>query len=89
MIVRTQLIILTFLFMGLLLIGIGLTRDRCNCGNDNVVYKYLPSQNQLLDDPPVSRVFKKMFDNPEPWVTGINTYDLKQQTKNKKTFDKI
>lgn len=86
--IRTQLIILTFLFMGLLFIGIGLTRDRCNCNSDNIVYKYLSSSDQLQDDdPPVSRVFKKMFDNPEPWIAGINTYDQKQQDKTK-TFYK-
>ncbi len=84
--IRIQLIILTFLFMGLLFIGIGLTRDKCNCNGNKIIYKYLPSSDQLFDDPSVSQVFKKMFDNPEPWIAGINTYDQKQQDNTKNFY---
>ena len=81
-------IVLLITFIGILLITVAVVKDSHHCQKEKIVYRYLPRTfNQQYDHPvPVSEIFEKMFRNPSPWMSGVNTYDRKQQAEINKFF---
>ena len=74
--------------LGFLFIIIELVKESVKNKDTQIIYRYIPRTfNDNFDDPiPVSTVFKKMFTNPSPWVSGLNSYDEKKQEQVNKYF---
>lgn len=69
-------IILCFVF-GLLLITVEIVKMTFKCPPAKVVYRYIPRTFEEEQNEPVypSEIFKKMFKNPSPWISGANEVD--------------
>lgn len=75
-----------FIFCGILLIAINLTKNDQQCNSQQIVYKYIPRTfNEEQNEPVyVSDIFKTMFEQPSPWMASITASDNR---KNKKIND--
>lgn len=69
-------IILCFV-IGLIFMTIELTKMINKCPPPTIVYKYVPRTFEEEQNEPVfpSEIFKKMFKNPSPWISGANEVD--------------
>lgn len=76
-----ELIVVIFLFVGILLVIIDTIRARYKNEQPKIVYRYIPRtlDEYLKDEPLVTDIFKKMFQGPDPWINGVDVIDEKQQ----------
>jgi hypothetical protein len=87
-------ILLLIMIIGIILIVVSLYKKPANgelsdkCKNPKIVYRYIPrtAEEDKAEPIYVSDVFKKMFDNPSPWVRSINDADYDQMEKMNKFF---
>ena len=84
----SRLITLLIIIVGISLIIIQLFKEQVNGNSEKIIYRYIPrSFNEQYDNPvPVSEIFTKMFSNPSPWMSGLNTYDEKGSAEINKFF---
>lgn len=83
-----ELVIVIFLFIGVLLITIDTIRSRYKNEQPKIIYRYIPRtlDEYLKDEPLVTDVFRKMFQGPDPWINGVDVIDEKQQQEMQKGF---
>jgi len=81
-------IIIFLLFIGSVLIIIGLTKRETACPKQKVVYKYIPRTFEEQQDEPVfvSDIFQTMFSQPSPWIVSISNIDNRHQMDINKYF---
>jgi len=72
-----KFIILSCLIIGIIFISIELVKMYYTCPPKEIVYKYIPRTFEEEQEQPVfpSDIFKKMFKNPSPWISGANESD--------------
>ena len=81
-------ILLTIIFIGVIILTIGLTLQFQKCPEKQTIYKYIPRTFEMEQNDPVyaSDIFKKMFVNSDVWVASINEYDTKKNEEINKYF---
>jgi len=83
-----KFIILVLLFVGILFVSISIILSRVKCQNEKIIYKYIPQsfEEQQMNEPPVSKIFEKIFKSPDTWIGSINELDRKKQEEINKYF---
>ena len=72
-----KLILLSSLFIGLMMVIIQIVIMYHTCPPPVIEYRYVPRTYEEEQNEPVypSDIFKKMFKNPSPWISGANEVD--------------
>lgn len=83
-----KIILLIFMFIGILLIAINISRNETVCPKERVIYRYIPRTFEDEQNEPVypSDIFKTMFTQPSPWVGSVNDVDTRQREATNKYF---
>ena len=81
-------IILFFIFLGILLITIGIMLNNNKCPPEKIIYRYIPRTFDEEQDEPVyvSDIFKGMFKNQDAWVRSSVSYDTRKMEDINKYF---
>lgn len=84
----TRTILLMFIFLGIWLITISITRNEVECPKEKVIYKYVPRTFEEEQNEPVyvSDIFEAMFSQPSPWIGSINDIDTRKRESINKFF---
>ncbi len=81
-------ILLMIIFIGTILLTIGLTLQIQKCPEQQTIYKYVPRTFEMEQNNPLypSDIFKKMFTKSDVWVATINEFDTKKHEEINKYF---
>lgn len=76
-------ILLLFLFFGIILVIIEITKVDRVCPQQKIIYRYIPRTFEEEMSEPVypSQIFKSMFTAPSQYVHGIGEYDQRKKEK--------
>ena len=68
-------IIQILVIIGIIFCIIGVTESYYSCPPNITTYRYIPRTfKEEQDSPiPITEIFNSMFNDPSPWVVGINT----------------
>ncbi len=74
-------LILIIIFIGIILLVVGLLKGSEKCPEQKIIYKYLPRTFNEEQESPiyVSDIFKTMFSQPDTWVGTINESDKRKR----------
>lgn len=67
-------ILLIFIFIGILLIVVDITRSETKCSSNKIIYRYIPrTLDEELNEPAYAGdIFESMFNQSNPWIGAID-----------------
>jgi hypothetical protein len=85
---NSKTLISIFLFIGIIMIVVSLTKEHKQCEKSKVIYRYIPRTfDEEMENPEfVTDVFYTMFSQPSPWLGSIQNYDRKKTEQINKYF---
>jgi len=77
----TKNLIIILIFIGIVLIAIGLTKATQQLPQQQIIYRYIPRSFEEEQEDPVmvSDIFRTMFSLPDPWIGSINDLDTRKK----------
>jgi len=81
-------ILIFFLFIGVILIIIQLTRVNISCPKQKIIYRYVPRtfEQEQYEPVYVSDIFRTMFTQPSAWNNGVNDFERRKNLSINKYF---
>lgn len=77
----TKNLIIILIFIGIVMIAIGLTKATQQLPPQQIIYRYIPRSFEEEQEDPVmvSDIFRTMFYLPDPWIGSINDVDTRKK----------
>lgn len=84
----SKFLMILLIFIGVLLMTIGLVQTTTQCPNAKIVYRYIPRTFEEEQNEPVyvSDIFKTMFTQQSPWIRSVQDLNMKKTESINKYF---
>ena len=81
-------LIIVFLFIGSMMVLYQIVLNQKTEDKKEVITRYIPKtlDQEMEYGETASNIFKVMFSQPSPWISGVNSYDDREQEKINKYY---